>query len=127
MNLSDDPTGNLSGEQWFRFPYHLAKRLWVFKSFGPLAVYLALLSHAGRDGRCWPSKEKLCEETGLSRDCVRRALRHLEKRGLVRAKLRRDRSSVYYIKSTLPPLKTADHIPPQVYESIRIPVRANKP
>lgn len=96
--------------QWFRFPYHLVNRLWKFESYGPLAVYLALLRHTGDDGRCWPSKEVLAKETKLSKDRIRTSLRHLEKIGLIRSKVRKDRSSMYYVKSTLPPLKSRSQI-----------------
>jgi DNA-binding transcriptional ArsR family regulator len=123
-SVPKDESEFYGSEQWFRFPYHLAERLWKFETFGPLAVYLCLLRHAGKDGRCWPGKKLLCQETGLSKNSIRKALRKLEQLGLIRVRIRRDRSSMYYVKSTLPPLVShplGANVDEHTYERRRAP------
>jgi hypothetical protein len=50
---------------------------------GPLAVYCVLAAHANRAGECWPAQSVIAELTGLSDRSVRRAVRTLERVGLV--------------------------------------------
>ena len=42
-----------------------------------LSVFLCIALHANQDGWAWPSVETICEETGLERKTVQRALRQL--------------------------------------------------
>lgn len=46
-------------------------------------VLVLLSNYADEHGICWPSIETLCEQTGLSRPAVKRALRKLVERGIV--------------------------------------------
>lgn len=62
---------------------------WAFSvrvKSGPKLVLLALANcHNGRTGRCDPSIITLCDDTGLSKTAVHRALRDLEAAGLITA------------------------------------------
>jgi len=50
-------------------------------------VLIMLSNYADDAGRCWPSIETLCNETGLSRPTVKRSLRKLvERKILMKAK-----------------------------------------
>lgn len=42
-----------------------------------------LANYANEEGRCWPSIDTLCKDTGLSRATVKRALKKLEDRSLL--------------------------------------------
>jgi hypothetical protein len=47
-------------------------------------ITLVMLSnYANEEGRCWPSIDTLCVDTGLSRATVKRALKRLEERKLL--------------------------------------------
>lgn len=47
------------------------------------SLYVSLSSRAGAKGVCWPSQGTLARETGFSESTLRRALRVLERAGLV--------------------------------------------
>jgi AraC-like DNA-binding protein len=50
-------------------------------------VLIMLSNYADEHGKCWPSIETLCNETGMSRPTVKRALRKLvERKLLIKAK-----------------------------------------
>jgi DNA-binding GntR family transcriptional regulator len=46
-------------------------------------VLIMLSNYADEDGKCWPSIETLCNETGLSRPTVKRVLRKLVERKIL--------------------------------------------
>jgi DNA-binding transcriptional ArsR family regulator len=66
---------------------------WVTKEFvrdhmrslstGAIATFLCLSYHADRVRECWPSLSKLCEEIGLDRKSVMRAISELEEKGFI--------------------------------------------
>lgn len=58
-------------------------------SLSPAAktLYVALSSRVGRTRVVWPSQERLVAETGLSESTLRRALRVLERAGLVETRV----------------------------------------
>jgi DNA-binding transcriptional MocR family regulator len=49
----------------------------------PRLVLLALADHCDHDGYAWPSVDRLCHKTGLSRSSVHRALAYAEESGEV--------------------------------------------
>lgn len=97
-------------EPWFRFPQYLIPQLPKFKSYGPLAVYLALLSHDNPRHNCFPGIAKLAEETGLTPRGVQKALQHLKRIGVLSIRYRKRFTNKYLIKSALTPLKGKGHI-----------------
>lgn len=46
-------------------------------------VYVALVGYADRDRRCWPSRERIAHDTGLSVRAVARALKMMTEAGLI--------------------------------------------
>ena len=50
----------------------------------PKVALYALASRCNAHGECWPSQPQLCDDTGLSRRTLRRALHSLRDRGLVK-------------------------------------------
>jgi hypothetical protein len=48
-----------------------------------LNVYVAICSHAGRDGRAWPSLERLSSETGIDRRHLSALIHQIEATGLM--------------------------------------------
>jgi hypothetical protein len=50
-----------------------------------LNVYTAICSHAGRDGRAWPSLERLSSETGIDRRHLSALIRKIEATELMSA------------------------------------------
>jgi hypothetical protein len=94
----------------------------------PDRFVLVVLAHHrnGITGECYPSYERLVEMTGLSRDCVRRSLRHLETLGLILTTHGSGRTSnnyVLHIPSRLPEspqedfLEDVQDIPSKLSES----------
>lgn len=100
----------LKEERWFRFPQYLITQLTKFKSYGPLAVYLALLSHDNPQRNVFPSIKRLAELTGLKPRGVQKSLKHLKKIGVVTVIHRKRVSNKYLMKSALTPLKTKGHV-----------------
>ena len=64
-------------------------------------VYLYLYDRANKDGICWPSVNRIAEDTKLSPSTVRRAIKDLRKAELVRTeqryRVRGEYSSLLYI------------------------------
>lgn len=56
-------------------------------------VLIMLSNYADEDGKCWPSIETLCNETGLSRPTVKRVLNKLAERGIIK-KVRRTKGNL---------------------------------
>jgi DNA-binding transcriptional regulator YhcF (GntR family) len=52
-----------------------------------------LANYADESGRCWPSIETLCVDTGLSRSTIKRCLAKLQERRIL-TKLRRAKGKV---------------------------------
>lgn len=65
-------------------------------------VLIMLANYADESGKCWPSVETLCSDTGMSRAAVHKALAKLVKRGLVerakRFKKNIQTTSIYVIR-----------------------------
>jgi DNA-binding IclR family transcriptional regulator len=65
-------------------------------------VLIMLANYADESGKCWPSVETLCQDTGMSRAAVHKALAKLTKRGLLsrakRFKNNLQTTSVYSLK-----------------------------
>lgn len=63
-------------------------------------VYLYLDDRANKDGICWPSVNRIAEDTKLSPSTVRRAIKDLRKAGLIeteqRYRVRGEYSSLKY-------------------------------
>jgi DNA-binding MarR family transcriptional regulator len=83
------------GERFARVPLS-----WLTWDLTPteLRVGLALCAHAGHEGKCWPSKSKISDLTGVDVHHVRRALRSLESKGLLQTSGRTGRSSMYTLQ-----------------------------
>jgi len=59
---------------------------WALKQPGKTAekfLLIVIANYADENGQAWPSVERLCADTGMSRATVQRSLRKLEKAGLV--------------------------------------------
>jgi DNA-binding GntR family transcriptional regulator len=56
-------------------------------------VLIMLSNYADEEGKCWPSIETLCNETGLSRPTIKRVLKRLVERGLI-VKVKRIRGNL---------------------------------
>ena len=94
---------------FIRFPNHLLNRLWKFKdgqSWVPLVVFLAILEH-DKQGRhkVFPGEDRIKRMTKLAPRTIRRGLRHLEKIGIIRTRIRKGHSSVYRINPAYSPPK----------------------
>lgn len=57
-------------------------------------LFCWICSHINNDGVCWPSLKTLSEESGMSRNTVRRLLQSLEERGLIKRKKRKKTDSL---------------------------------
>jgi len=57
---------------------------WARISLAAKAVYVVLVSHAGRDWRAWPGIPKIAAEAGLSQRAVITAIQDLERHALIR-------------------------------------------
>lgn len=66
----------------------------------PLSVLLALALRANKKGSCFPSIDRLTEDTGYSRSSVCKALNQLEEAGFVE-RIRRQRQSTLYVLQPL--------------------------
>lgn len=59
---------------------------WALKQPGKTAekfLLIVIANYADENGQAWPSVERLCADTGMSRATVQRSLRKLEKSGLL--------------------------------------------
>jgi len=71
-------------------------------------VWLALLYHAGQDGRAWPSHATLAAETGLGERTVREALARLRELGYLSViEERPGRTTIYAVELPPTPAKSA--------------------
>ena len=70
-------------------------------------IYMLLARYADKDGKCFPSQEKLCKVTGIKdyRTIVK-YLKQLEEKGLIDIKKTNGKVNVYYLKNVnIPPTK----------------------
>jgi DNA-binding transcriptional regulator YhcF (GntR family) len=59
---------------------------WAFKQPAKTAekfLLIAVANYADERGHAWPSVERLCADTGMSRATVQRSLKKLEKGGFI--------------------------------------------
>jgi DNA-binding transcriptional regulator YhcF (GntR family) len=65
-------------------------------------LLIVIANYADEEGRAWPSVERLCIDTGMSRATIQRILRRLEKGGWIashkRIKGRLQTSNLYVLK-----------------------------
>ncbi len=65
-------------------------------------VLLILANYTDNESQCWPSIERLCEDTGMSRPTIKRSLRKLVELGyLMKVRRYRDKmqtSNLYRLK-----------------------------
>ena len=52
-------------------------------------VLIMMANYADEDGKCWPSMNRLCEDTGMKKDSVIRAIKSLEEMGLAEVERRK--------------------------------------
>jgi hypothetical protein len=67
--------------------------------FESLKVLMAIAKHADPDGKCFPSRGLLAEQTGMHPVNVSKATRRLVELGWLTKQRRNGRSSVYYLKT----------------------------
>lgn len=72
--------------------------------FESLRILLALAKHADPDGKCFPSRGRLAELTGMHPVNVSKATAALVKLGWLTKRRRNGRSSVYYLKAPGSPI-----------------------
>jgi DNA-binding transcriptional regulator YhcF (GntR family) len=69
-------------------------------------LLIVIANYADERGQAWPSIERLCADTGMSRATVQRTLRKLEKSGFVtchkRIKGRLQTSNLYALRGKIP-------------------------
>ena len=91
---------------WFKFPSLIAERLSKFDG-ASLKVYLVLLQHADKTGKCWPSRPRIQSMTGLSRASITRAIKTLRSMKLLNTKYSKRNTTIYYLRDfTSPPKET---------------------
>lgn len=88
------------------------------KSATHKAVLLVVANYADEDGRCWPSHATIAKQSECSVSTVQRALRDLEKAGLLRRDERRRRdgtftSDILQLLAAQPSVKLTDGHPDQ--------------
>lgn len=69
-------------------------------------LLIVIANYADERGQAWPSIERLCADTGMSRATVQRTLKKLEKDGYVtrnkRVKGRLQTSNLYTLRGKIP-------------------------
>lgn len=68
-------------------------------SFEEKAMYMILARFTDKDGKCFPSIEKLSESIGKNKRTVIRYIKKLEEKGLIEKKRRFNQTNVYYLKN----------------------------
>ena len=68
-------------------------------SFEEKAMYMILARFTDKDGKCFPSIEKLAESIGKDKRTVIRYIKKLEEKGLIEKKRRFNQTNVYYLKN----------------------------
>lgn len=86
--------GATNGRGWDRHPRGIAQDRRVKP--GALRVMLALCGYADREGRCFPSQDRLANELGTTRHKVCNAISQLEDFGYLQ-KVRRRRDRIEYL------------------------------
>lgn len=66
--------------------------------FESLKVLMAIAKHADPDGKCFPSRGLLAEQTGMHPVNVSKATRRLVELGWLTKQRRNGRSSIYYLR-----------------------------
>lgn len=68
-------------------------------------LLIVIANYADEHGQAWPSVERLCKDTGMSRATVQRSLRKLEKNGYVtrekRVRGQLQTSNLYRLKAKI--------------------------
>lgn len=82
---------------WFWIENELIDRTDL--SFEEKAMYMILARFTDKDGKCFPSIEKLAESIGKDKRTVIRYIKKLEKKELIEKKRRFNQTNVYYLKN----------------------------
>ena len=82
---------------WFWIENELIDRTDL--SFEEKAMYMILARFTDKDGKCFPSIEKLSESIGKNKRTVIRYIKKLEEKGLIEKKRRFNQTNVYYLKN----------------------------
>ena len=82
---------------WFWIENELIDRTDL--SFEEKAMYMILARFTDKDGKCFPSIEKLAESIGKDKRTVIRYIKKLEEKGLIEKKRRFNQTNVYYLKN----------------------------
>ena len=70
---------------------------WPKLSLSAKAVVVAMASFMSKEGRCFPSREKLSERSGIrTLSVISKAIKELERAGLITIRRRHNTSSVYH-------------------------------
>ncbi len=79
--------------------FAIGRRVWAIPIPATDKLVLLALAHYANDtGQCWPSLDKLGQETGLHPKSVSRCIRRLKKAKLIETKRRMNSSSIVLLK-----------------------------
>ena len=84
-------------KNWFWIENELVDR--IVLSFEEKAMYMILARFVDKEGKCFPSIEKLSEIIGKDKRTVIRYMKKLEEKGLVEKKRRYNQTNVYCLKN----------------------------